>query len=139
MATSTLLSNPHVLIGAVNMSDQCTAANFSIDYAQLTATAFGSVDNTYVKGLGDHSLTLSFYGSFAASETWATLKSLVGTTATIIVSPEAPTTPGTYSATNPGLTLTGTFLASLPINFALGELNTMDVVFTGGVYSVDES
>ena len=139
MATSTLLSNPHVLIGAVNMSDQCTAANFSIDYAQLTATAFGSVDNTYVKGLGDHSLTLSFYGSFAAAETWATLKSLVGTTATVIVSPEAPATPGTYSATNPGLTLTGTFLASLPVNFALGELNTMDVVFTGGVYSVDES
>ena len=139
MATSTLLSNPHVLIGAVNMSDQCTAANFSIDYAQLTATAFGDVDNKYVKGLGDHSLTLSFYGSFAATETWATLKSLVGTTATVIVSPEAPTTPGTYSATNPGLTLTGTFLASLPVNFALGELNTMDVVFTGGVYTVDES
>jgi hypothetical protein len=139
MATSTLLSNPNVLIGAVDISDQCTAANFSIDYAQLTATAFGGVDNVYVKGLGDHSLTLSLYGSFAASETWATLKSLVGTTVTVIVSPQAPATPGTYSATNPGMTLTGTFLASLPVNFALGELNTMDVVFTGGVYSVDES
>jgi hypothetical protein len=139
MATSTLLSNPHVLINAVNMSDNCTAANFSIDYAQLTATAFGDVDNKYVKGLGDHSVTLSFYGSFAASETWATLNGLVGTTTTIIVSPEAPTTPGTYSATNPGMTLTGTFLASLPVNFALGELNTMDVVFTGGVYTLDIS
>jgi hypothetical protein len=137
MATSTLLSNPHVLINAVDMSDQCTAANFSIDYAQLTATAFGDVDNKYVKGLGDHSVTLSFYGSFAAAETWATLNTLVGTTTTIIVSPQAPVTPGTYTVTNPGLTLTGTFLASLPINFALGELNTMDVVFTGGVYTVD--
>jgi hypothetical protein len=139
MATSTLLSNPHVLINSVNMSDQCTAANFSIDYAQLTATAFGDVDNKYVKGLGDHSVTLSFYGSFAATETWATLNGLVGTTTTIIVSPEAPATPGTYSATNPGMTLTGTFLASLPVNFALGELNTMDVVFTGGVYTLDVS
>jgi hypothetical protein len=137
MATSTLLSNPHVLINSVDMSDQCTAANFSIDYAQLTATAFGDVDNKYVKGLGDHSVTLSFYGSFAAAETWATLNTLVGTTTTIIVSPQAPVTPGTYTVTNPGLTLTGTFLASLPINFALGELNTMDVVFTGGVYTVD--
>ena len=139
MATSTILSNPDVIINSVNMSDQCTAANFSIDYAQLTATAFGDVDNKYVKGLGDHSLTLSFYGSFAATETWATLSTLVGTTTTVIVSPTAPTTPGTYSATNPGLTLTGTFLASLPVNFALGELNTMDVVFTGGVYTVDVS
>ena len=139
MATSTLLSNPNVLIGAVDISDQCTAANFSIDYAQLTATAFGGVDNVYVKGLGDHSLTLSLYGSFAAAETWATLSTLVGTTVTVIVSPQAPATPGTYTATNPGMTLTGTFLASLPVNFALGELNTMDVVFTGGVYSVDVS
>ena len=139
MATSTILSNPDVIINSVNMSDQCTAANFSIDYAQLTASAFGDVDSKYVKGLGDHSLTLSFYGSFAAAETWATLSTLVGTTTTVIVSPTAPTTPGTYSATNPGLTLTGTFLASLPVNFALGELNTMDVVFTGGVYTVDVS
>jgi hypothetical protein len=37
------------------------------------------------------------------------------------------------------MTLTGTFLASLPVNFALGELNTMDVVFTGGVYTLDVS
>lgn len=139
MATSTILSNPDVIINSVNMSDQCTAANFSIDYAQLTASAFGDVDNKYVKGLGDHSLTLSFYGSFAATETWATLSTLVGTTTTVIVSPTTPATPGTYSATNPGLTLTGTFLASLPVNFALGELNTMDVVFTGGVYTVDVS
>lgn len=139
MATSTLLSNPHVIINAVDLSDQCTAANFSIDYAQLTATAFGDVDNKYTKGLGDHSLTLSFYGSFAATETWATLSALVGTTFTVIVSPEKPATPGTYSATNPGMTLTGTFLASLPVNFALGELNTMDIVCTGGVYTLDVS
>jgi hypothetical protein len=137
MATSTLLSNPHVIVNSVNISDQCTAATFSIDYAQLTATAFGDVDNKYVKGLGDHSLTLSLYGSFAALETWITLNGLVGTTTTVIVSPEAPVTPGTYSVTNPGLTLTGTFLASLPIGFALSELTTMDVVFTGGVYTVD--
>ena len=135
MATSTLLSNPHVIINSVDLSDQCTAANFSIDYAQLTATAFGDVDNKYVKGLGDHSLTLSFYGSFAATETWATLSALVGTTFTVIVSAAAPA----YSATNPGLTLTGTFLASLPVNFALGELTTMDIVCTGGVYTEAES
>lgn len=137
MATTTLLSNPHVLINAVNMSDQCTAAQFDINYSQLTATSFGDVDNKYVKGLGDHSLTLSFYGSFAASETWATLNTLVGTTFIVIVSPEAPATPGTYSATNPGMTLTGTFLAALPVNFALGELNTMDIVCSGGVYTLD--
>jgi hypothetical protein len=56
------------------------------------------------------------------------------------VSPQAPTTPGTYSATNPGFTLTGTYLESLPvISATMGELSTIDITFTGGAYTVDVS
>ena len=131
MPTSTILSNPTVTVNSVELSDQCTSATFNINYAQLTATAFGDVDNKYVKGLGDHSVDLEFYMSFAATETWATLKSLVGTTTTVVVKPAS----GAASATNPGLTLTGTFLAALPPSFQLGSLSTCTVTFTGGVYS----
>ena len=131
MATSTILSNPVVTVNSVDLSDQCTSAVFHVNYAQLTATAFGDVDNKYVKGLGDHSVDLEFYMSFAASETWATLKSLVGTTTTVIVQAAS----GAASATNPKLTLTGTFLAEIPTNFALGSLATATVTFTGGVYT----
>ena len=131
MPTSTILSNPTVTVNSVDLSDQCTSATFNINYAQLTATAFGDVDNKYVKGLGDHSVDLEFYMSFAATETWATLKSLVGTTTTVVVKPAS----GAASATNPGLTLTGTFLAALPPTFQLGSLSTCTVTFTGGVYS----
>lgn len=131
MPTSTILSNPVVTVNSVDLSDQCTSATFNVNYAQLTATAFGDVDNKYVKGLGDHSVDLEFYMSFAATETWATLKSLVGTTTTVKVKPGT----GAASATNPELTLTGTFLASLPPTFQLGSLSTCTVTFTGGVYS----
>ena len=131
MATSTILSNPVVTVNSVDLSDQCTSAVFHVNYAQLTATAFGDVDNKYVKGLGDHSVDLEFYMSFAASETWATLKSLVGTTTTVIVQAAS----GAASATNPKLTLTGAFLAEIPTNFALGSLATATVTFTGGVYT----
>jgi hypothetical protein len=131
MATSTILSNPVVTVNSVDLSDQCTSAVFHVNYNQLTATAFGDVDNKYVKGLGDHSVDLEFYMSFAATETWATLKSLVGTTTTVIVQAAS----GAASATNPKLTLTGTFLAEIPVNFALGELATATVTFTGGVYT----
>jgi len=42
------------------------------------------------------------------------------------------------SATNPGFTLTQTFLAELPvINASLGELSSIDITFVGGVYSTD--
>jgi hypothetical protein len=133
MATSTILSNPSVTVNSVDLSDQCTSASFTERYAELTATAFGDLANKYVKGLGDHEVTLTLYMSYAASETYATLKDLVGTTTTVIVKPAA----GTDSATNPGFTLTGAYLAELPHTFALGELSSIDVTFHGGVYTAD--
>jgi hypothetical protein len=133
MATSTILSNPVVTVNSVDLSDQCTSATFTERYAELTATAFGDTANKYVKGLGDHEVTLTLYMSYAASETYATLKTLVGTTTTVVVKPAV----GTDSATNPGFTLTGAFLAELPHSFSLGELSTIDVTFHGGVYSED--
>lgn len=135
MATSVILSNPVVTVNSVDLSDQCTAATFTERYAELTATAFGDTANKYVKGLGDHEVTLTLYMSYAANETYATLKSLVGTTTTVVVKPAT----GSDSATNPGFTLTGAFLAELPHTFALGELSTVDVTFHGGVYSEDVS
>jgi hypothetical protein len=133
MATSTILSNPVVTVNSVDLSDQCTSAVFTERYAELTATAFGDTANKYVKGLGDHEVVLTLYMSYAANETYATLKSLVGTTTTVVVKPAV----GVDSATNPGFTLTGAFLAELPHTFALGELSTVDVTFHGGVYSED--
>jgi hypothetical protein len=135
MATSTYLSNPVVTVNSVDLSDQCTGATVNINYDQLEATAFGDTSRKYVSGLGAHSVTLDFYASFAASETWATLKSLVGTSTTVIVKPAV----GTDSATNPGLTFTGSFLAALPIVSSLGALGTISVVFNGGVFTSDES
>ena len=133
MATSTILSNPTVTVNAVSLTDQCSSAQFTERYAELTATSFGDLANKYVKGLGDHELVLTLYMSYAANETYATLKDLVGTTTTVIVKPSD----AADSATNPGFTLTGAFLAELPHNFAMGELSTIDVTFHGGVYSAD--
>ena len=134
MATSTYLSNPVVTVNSVDLSDQCTAATLTRRVDALESTAFGDSDRKYVSGLGNHELTLSLYMSYAATETYATLSALVGTTTTVIVKP----TSGADSATNPGFTLTGTFLAELPvINASMGELSTIDITFQGGVYSVD--
>jgi hypothetical protein len=133
MATSTILSNPTVTINSVDLSDQCTSATFTERYAELTATAFGDLSNKYVKGLGDHEVTLTLYMSYAASETYATLKDLVGTSTTVVVKPAA----GADSATNPGFTLTGAFLAELPHAFSMGELSSIDITLHGGVYTAD--
>lgn len=134
MATSTILSNPKVVIATVDLSDQCTAATLTRTIEALEDTAFGSTARTYTGGLENNELTVTMYMSYAATETYATLSTLVGTKVTVIVNP----TSAADSATNPGFTLTGTYLESLPvINASLGELQTVDLTFTGGVYSAD--
>lgn len=133
MATSTYLSNPVVTVNSVDLSDQCTGATVNINVDQLESTAFGDTARKYVAGLGSSSITLDFYASFAATETWATLNSLVGSTTTVIVQPSS----GAESATNPKMTLTGAFLATLPVVNSLGALGTISVTFNGGVYTTD--
>ena len=132
--TTTYLSNPVVTVNTVNLTDQCTAATVTHRFDQLESTAFGDTDRKYVKGLGNHEVTLSLYMSYASTETYATLAALVGTTTTVRVQP----TTAVDSATNPGFVLTGAFLAELPvINATMGERSTVDVTFVGGVYTVD--
>jgi hypothetical protein len=137
MATTTYLSNPVVTVNTVDLTDQCTSAVFTHRFDQLESTSFGNGGvRTYVAGLGNHEVTLSLYMSYAASETYATLAALVGTTTTITVKPSG----GVASPTSPGFILTGAFLAELPvINATMGELSTVDVTFAGGTYSVSTS
>ena len=136
MATSTYLSSPNVTVNAVSLQDQCQGLTFTRTIEALESTAFGSGSRVYVAGLENSTLTLDLYLSFAATETYATLKALVGTSTTVSWSPSA-TSPGT--ATNPTMTLTGAYLEALPYEMALGALGTISVTFTGGVYSVVEA
>jgi hypothetical protein len=134
MATSQYLSNPIVTVNSVALTGWCTAASVVVRFDALDNTTFSQTDRTYAKGLGDHEATLTLLLTYEANQVYATLAPLVGTTTTVIVKP----TSGVDSATNPGFTLTGTFLAELPvINAALGELQTIDITFQGGAYSAD--
>ena len=134
MATSQYLSYPVVTINAVALTGFCTAASVIQRFEPLDNTTFGQTDRSYVKGLGDHEATVTLLMTYAAAETYSTLAPLVGTTTTIVVKP----TSAADGATNPGFTLTGALLAEMPvINASLGELQTIDIIFQGGVYSAD--
>jgi len=136
MATSTYLSNPVVTINAVDLTDQCSSAVLTRVIEALESTAFGSSSRVYTSGLENNTLTVTLYNSYAVSETYATLKALVGTQITVTIKPTSAAT----SATNPVHTLTGTYLETLPlVNGQLGALDTIDISFAGGVYSVATS
>ena len=134
MASATYLSNPVVTIGGTDLTDMCSAATLVSLVEALEDTAFGTTSRTYTSGLANNEVTLTFYASYAATETYATLQPLVGTKTTVELTPAS----GSESATNPKLVLTNCYLESLPvINASLGTLSTFDITLTGGVLTID--
>ena len=136
MPTSTTLSNPVIKFGIVDLSDQCTSATLTQTIQELQANAFGSTAVAYVGGLQNNSLTLDLYWSTASSETYATLKSLVGTVITTVTIQGSS---AATSATNPLGTLSGSYLPTLPVVYNLGELTTCSITLMGGTFAWTES
>ena len=142
MATSTFLGNAKVLIGTssastTDITDQVFSIQFTPAFDALEKTAMGDTARKFTAGLGNHSCTISVYGSYAATESYAVLSALVGAAAVYIkVNP----TSAADSATNPGFELTASYLSSIPvINSNIGELATFDIELQGGDYTVDTS
>jgi hypothetical protein len=118
MATSTYLSNPGVEVNSVSLTDQCTSCTVNSTIESLESTAFGSTSRVYTSGLANNEITMDLYMSYAATETYATLAALVGTTTNVKVS---NTVAGlaTPSATEPCFTLTGCYLRDFACHFCV--------------------
>ena len=136
MASATYLSNPVVTINSVDLTDMCSAATLNHLVEALEDSVFGNLSRTYTGGLANNEVTLTFYASYAASETYVTLSALVGSKTVVTLQPTSDAT----SATNPLFTLTDCYLESLPVvNAALGTLSTYDITLVGGSYTVATS
>ena len=134
MATSTYLGNAKVKIATIDLSDQCKSATITRTIEALESSAFGNTSRVYTAGMENSTFTGEFMMSYSASETYSALENLVGTAINIVVNP----TSAADSATNPGFTLTGTYLESLDVIAAtIGELGMVTVSTQGGVYSAD--
>lgn len=131
---ATYLSNPVVTVNSVDLTSLCQGATFTYRKGQLESTAFGQTSRSYVPGLEENEVTLDLYMSYATSETYQTLKSLLGVSTTITIKP----TSAVDSATNPKQVLTGCTMFELPtISATLGELSTISVTWVGGSWSED--
>ena len=135
MATTTFLSNATVLIGAVDVSDQCRSVTLTVGYDSLETTAMGSNGRTYTKGLESVEVTLEMFNSYGAGEIEATLFDVVGDgNTTLVISPSG----ASESATNPEYTITNAMLSSFtPVISSVGDLSVVNVTFTGGTFARD--
>jgi hypothetical protein len=130
------LANPVIIIGGQDLTGFCTAASVTERYDVLENTVFGMVDRKSQKGLGNHEATVTLFLDYSDNATYEYLFGLIGTQTTIVATPAS----GANSPTNPGFTLTDTLLAEMPVlQASLGELQSIDLTFTQGAYSVDIS
>jgi len=135
VATSTIpLDNAAVVINStVDISDQVQSVTLTVGYDQLETTAMGATGRSYTKGLQSVDATMTLFNSYGAAEVEASLEAIVGDDAVTLEIYPKGTTPG---VDNPEYTISGAFLASVPvITGTVGELSMVTVTFTGGTWA----
>jgi hypothetical protein len=120
-----ILTDASISINGVDLSDHGSSITLNDMREKKDITAFGATSRVYAKGLGDASLSITFFQDFAAGEVHATLQPLIGSTTpvTIIAKP----TSGAISATNPGWTMSGLLFDYSMLDGGVGEPSTLTV------------
>lgn len=126
----TILTDAHITVGGVDLSDHASSVEITTEYEDQDVTGFGSALREHKLGLGDGSITINFFQDFAASSVDATLYPLAGsnTATAIVVKP----TSGAVSATNPSYTMQGILANYSPLSGSVGEPSATEVTFLNG-------
>ena len=124
-----------VSINGTQFGTSLNSAELTIEADDLETTAFGGTFRKRVGGLKSASVTLNFMQDFAAASVDATLNSLVGSIATVVILPAGTT----VSATNPSYTSTCLVTTYSPMASSVGDLATFSVTWpvTGTVVRVE--
>lgn len=135
MATTTYLSQPAVLtIAGTDLVDQASSVTLTLGSNPRPSTAFGDLGERMVPGLQTVEGTITLYVSYGATEVEGVIAGEVGQGDTVIVVKKES---GAVSATNPEWTITNTMIANYPITYTVGELQVMEVSFSGGTWVRD--
>ena len=122
-----MLRNASLTVNAVDLSDHVQEIRINMSAEDLDATAMGADSRAHAVGLRDDRMEVTFLQDYAAAKVDATLSGLVSssTGVTIVAKPDS----GAVSATNPSYTMSGLLFDYTPIDGAVGELQTPEVVF----------
>jgi hypothetical protein len=114
-----------ITINGTNFSSSLASVELPIEVEEQETTAFGSQWRTRIAGLKSGSITLEFHQDFGASSVDATLYPLLGTNATVVVTP----TSGSVTATNPSYS--GEYLVTQysPFSATVGDLAVLSVTW----------
>ncbi len=114
-----------IKINGNDFSTSMNQAELTIEAEDLETTAFGQGFRTRIGGLKQASVTLQFMQDFAGGSIDATLNSLVGSIATVVLIPAGTA----VSATNPSYTATCLVTQYSPMASSVGDLATFSVTW----------
>jgi hypothetical protein len=114
-----------ITINGTNFSSSLASVELPIEVETQDTTAFGATFRTSIAGLQTGSITLEFHQDFGAAAIDSVIYPLLGTNATVTVSP----TSASVSSTNPSFT--GNFLVTQysPFSSTIGDLATLSLTW----------
>ena len=122
-----VLTDVKVLINSVNLSDHITQISIDQKTDVVETTGMSSTGaKTRVAGLKDNSVTIDFLQDFATSNVEQTIYPLIGTAATIVIS---PTSSSNGVVGNPTYTFSALVSEWKPLDGSIGALATASVTW----------
>jgi len=135
MAATTYLSQPGVLtVNAVDLTDQASSVSLTLGFNSLTKTAFGDTGDLMTAGLQTVEGTITLYAEYGSGSVEETIAGEVGAGDTTIVVKKVD---AVVADDNPEWTITNTMIANYPITYTVGELQVIEVSFSGGTWVRD--
>ncbi len=122
-----LLLDASITVNSVNLSDHCSQVTISNESDEVDVTSFGASNKEIRLGLGDGTITATFFQDFASGSVDATLAPLKGSNAGFPVVVKG--TSSAVSATNPSYTMTAVMPVYTPLGASVGEASTIDASF----------
>lgn len=122
-----VLKSAVVTVDGDDHSNNVRSVTIETTRDEVEVTSMGAANKEYVAGLGDATITLEVYQDFASNDLHQNLWGLStsDTPFTVTVKPTNATT----SATNPKFSMSSLLYAYNPIDGAVGEASTTEVVF----------
>lgn len=115
-----VMKNATVTVNGADLSDHVAEFTVEIRQPEVDSSALGTGSRTYVSGLKEGTVTLTFHQDFAASNVNLTINPLLGSYATVVCS-------GTFGGSATAGTAVCYVNAVNPIGGALGDLAVMNL------------
>jgi hypothetical protein len=114
-----------VTVNGTSLSTSLTSVDLTISADDKDVSTFGVGYRQHVGGLKQGQLQLNFLQDFALSSVESVLYPLLGSIATVVITP----TSGTVSATNPSYTVPCLVTSVQPLSASVGDVPTQQVTW----------